>query len=74
MNDQLLRFGCLHANNFDGFRLLSELTQRSANSGEPITLVVLRGGKERIRLTLKPRKWSGVGLLGCHLSALHELF
>ena len=68
VNDALLQFGSLNASNHDGLRALARLTQRSV--GDSIPLLVLRGGTQRVRLSLQPRRWSGQGLLGCHLRPL----
>ena len=74
LGDGLLRFGAIHAGNHDGLRALARLTQRSV--GEAIALLVLREeeeaaeGRIHVRLELRPRRWSGAGLLGCHLRPL----
>ena len=77
LGDRLLRFGAIHAGNHDGLRALARLTQRSV--GEAIALLVLRdddhaaaggAGRVHVRLELRPRRWSGAGLLGCHLRPL----
>ena len=67
VGDTLLKFGTLHARNHDGLRALARLTQRSV--GEAIGLLVRRG-EEHVRLELRPRRWAGQGLLGCHLRPL----
>ena len=67
LGDRLLRFGHLTASNHDQLRALARLTQRSV--GGSIELIVLRGDA-RIALELQPRRWSGNGLLGCHLAPL----
>lgn len=67
VGDLLLRFGNVTASNHDGLRALARLTQRSV--GEVIALLVLRG-EARVALQLQPRRWSGAGLLGCHLKPL----
>ena len=82
VGDRLLKFGHVHARNHDGLRALARLTQRS--EGEGIALIVLRegaaqeaasggaasGGAGAVRLELRPRRWAGNGLLGCHLRPL----
>jgi 26S proteasome non-ATPase regulatory subunit 9 len=65
VGDRLLRFGGVDASNHDGLRALARLVQRSV--GESLPLLVLRGDTQRVRLELVPRRWSGQGLLGCHL-------
>ena len=67
VGDRLLKFGGIHASNHDNLRALARLTQRS--EGEIIPLIVQRGGA-RVSLSLLPRRWSGNGLLGCHLRPL----
>lgn len=63
--DQVLRFGTVHAGNHDQLRSLARLTQRS--EGGSIDLIVRRA-EEPVTLTLVPQRWSGPGLLGCHLT------
>ena len=67
VGDRLLKFGSLHAGNHDQLRALARLTQRSV--GSTIALLVLRDDT-RVVLQLLPRRWSGNGLLGCHLQPL----
>ena len=76
VGDTLLKFGTLHARNHDGLRALARLTQRSV--GEAISLLVHRrdaaappgAPPQIVRLELRPRRWAGNGLLGCHLRPL----
>ena len=66
--DKLLSFGGVTAGNHDQLRALARLTQRS--EGGVIPLMVLRteaAREERVSLELRPRRWVGQGLLGCHL-------
>ena len=67
VGDQVLRFGTVHAGNHDQLRSLARLTQRS--EGGSIDLIVRRAA-EPVSLTLVPQRWSGPGLLGCHLTPL----
>jgi 26S proteasome non-ATPase regulatory subunit 9 len=67
VGDLLLRFGNLDAGNHDQLRALARVTQRSV--GDAITVVVQRDAA-RLSLQLLPRRWSGQGLLGCHLKPL----
>ena len=38
----------------------------SVRAGEPITVVVQRGGAQ-VQLVVTPQRWDGLGLLGCHI-------
>lgn len=40
-----------------------------ANEGKDVPAIVLRQG-ETVTLTLRPERWAGQGLLGCHLRPL----
>ena len=79
VGDLLLKFGALTSRNHDGLRALARLTQRS--EGDTIALLVSRTADEgaaaaegaagqHVRLALRPRRWAGNGLLGCHLRPL----
>ena len=76
VGDVLLKFGSVHSRNHDGLRGLARLTQRSV--GEAISLLVHRrdaaappgAPPQIVRLELRPRRWAGNGLLGCHLRPL----
>ena len=65
LGDRLLRFGNVHADNHDGLRALARLTQRSEGGEVP---VIVQRDTEQVELRLRPRTWSGPGLLGCHLT------
>lgn len=49
-----------------------------AREGQPTPVHVLRahaggqGQREVVQLTLTPRRWSGQGLLGCHITAMQD--
>ena len=68
VGDLLLQFGSVDASNHDGLRALARLTQRMV--GETIPILVRRAGSTHLALRLQPRRWSGNGLLGCHLKPL----
>jgi 26S proteasome non-ATPase regulatory subunit 9 len=71
VGDRLLRFGTLTSANHDELRALGRLTQRAGASSDSILLLVARGaGADRVELVLRPRRWTGQGLLGCHLKPL----
>ncbi|GAA5862291.1 hypothetical protein JCM8547_007590 [Rhodosporidiobolus lusitaniae] len=63
-DDLLISLGPVTASNNDNLRAVAALVGRS--EGVELELVVRRGG-ERVDLRLKPSKWSGRGLLGCHI-------
>ncbi|KNC98458.1 uncharacterized protein SPPG_06158 [Spizellomyces punctatus DAOM BR117] len=63
-NDLILRFGTVDATHREGLKRLSDLVAGSEN--KPIDILVRRDGTVTA-LTVTPHKWSGRGLLGCHL-------
>lgn len=66
IGDQLVRFGSVDREE----NLLSRLAQEGlTNEGRGLPVIVLRRG-ERVYLTVTPRRWSGRGLLGCHVQPL----
>jgi len=71
-SDRIFRFDILHAGNHDQLREMAGVLTR--NEGKSITIRVLRPSDdaqdaevEELSLTLIPKKWSGRGLLGCHV-------
>lgn len=62
--DLITKFGGLRAGEFsrDGFSRVAE----QVVEGKPMRVFLLRDGK-RQTCTLTPKKWTGQGLLGCHL-------
>ena len=83
VGDLVTRFGPLDAENHDRLRAVAKLVPEVAGEGGTIRLLVLRlrGGKERsgktdynddvvweeTALFLRPKPFSGRGLLGCHI-------
>jgi len=70
--DLIIRFDTLHAGNHDRLRAMAEVLAR--NEGTSVSVTILRSNDETLNsdptllhLTLSPRKWSGRGLLGCHV-------
>ncbi|KAI9017475.1 26S proteasome non-ATPase regulatory subunit 9-like protein [Gaertneriomyces semiglobifer] len=63
-NDLVLRFGDIDAQRINSLTALPALV--AANENRPLRVLVRR--EERlVRLTVTPHKWSGQGLLGCHI-------
>jgi len=80
VGDLVTRFGPLHAKNNDRLRAMSILVPDVAGEGGRIQLVVLRRRSsssstdyedetkwEKLTLVLRPRPFSGRGLIGCHI-------
>jgi hypothetical protein len=82
VGDLVTQFGSLHAKNHERLRALAKFVPEVAGEGGTIQLVVLRqlGDSERqntdyddetkwekLKLSLRPRPFSGRGLLGCHI-------
>lgn len=72
VNDRVLQIGDVGWRNpsvpvSEVFQQVAALVRSSENVQLPVCVV--RGG-ENLNLQLCPRKWSGQGLLGCHLSKL----
>jgi 26S proteasome non-ATPase regulatory subunit 9 len=83
VGDLVTRFGPLHAKNNDRLRAMSILVPDVAGEGGRIQLLVLRHRSststssntdyedetkwEKLTLVLRPRPFSGRGLLGCHI-------
>lgn len=66
VDDELLKFGPIHAGNHNGLRRVAELV--STKDGSEIELTVKRDGEQK-SLTLVPDShWGGRGSLGCHLN------
>ncbi|CAB3404971.1 unnamed protein product [Caenorhabditis bovis] len=66
-DDLILQYGSLHFGNFRELRQLAEITGASEN--KTIRVTVIRNERP-VRLELKPKKWSGPGLLGCNIVPL----
>lgn len=66
LGDQIVKFGNVEI----GENLLQRLAaEAQRNQGLSISVVVMRQGAS-INFTMKPRSWSGRGLLGCHFRIL----
>ncbi|KAH8815213.1 26S proteasome non-ATPase-like protein regulatory subunit 9 [Xylogone sp. PMI_703] len=68
--DEIRNFGYVNHTNHDGLKRVGECVQ--GNEGRDVMVKVSRplaGSQENqeLRLTLKPQRWSGRGLLGCHI-------
>ncbi|KAK0402354.1 hypothetical protein QR680_016288 [Steinernema hermaphroditum] len=65
--DEIIQFGPLHG---DNFRKLEDVAKVVKDSFEkPIRITILRAMRP-VRIELKPRLWSGQGVLGCMFEAL----
>jgi len=62
--DEIIQFGSICEPNFKALNQISELVQNSVN--KPIRLTILREGHAE-HFSLIPKRWSGPGLLGCHV-------
>jgi len=66
--DRLVRFGHVNHTNHNQLRTLAEVAANS--EGNVVKMVIERrtdNGLTRLTLDLTPQKWSGRGLLGCHI-------
>eukprot|EP01134_Creolimax_fragrantissima_P003134 CFRG3134T1 len=62
--DGILMLGSANAENFQGLQDIADLVNDCENRNVHVAVV---RGEERLRLNLIPKKWSGRGLLGCHI-------
>ncbi|CAD5115303.1 DgyrCDS4292 [Dimorphilus gyrociliatus] len=62
--DEILQFGSMTKNNFDGLSSVAQIVQHSKNK---TILLRVRSGSEVKILKLKPKEWTGIGLIGCHI-------
>jgi 26S proteasome non-ATPase regulatory subunit 9 len=60
--DRIAEFGSVTAANFTGLKNVADVVQHSV--GSPVHVLLVRGG-EPVSLSLTPRRWHGLGLLGC---------
>lgn len=66
LGDHIVKFGNVEG----GENLLPRLAREGlTNEGHGIPVIVLRRGVE-VQLNITPRRWSGPGLLGCHIQPL----
>ena len=74
--DKIVKFGTIDHSNHRMLRALGEIVSNSHMDGAAINLDVLRPpesgiGKDRnVILKLRPRQWSGQGLVGCTFSPI----
>ncbi|KAH3663429.1 hypothetical protein WICMUC_005955 [Wickerhamomyces mucosus] len=69
-NDKLISIGNINVTNHDNLQNIIKLISSSENV--PLSLIIQRDESlnHPINLSLKPSKWTGLGLLGCRLSQL----
>jgi len=74
--DVLLNFGHIHASNHDNFKAIAKLVSEAGEDQSAIAVSVRRKSTElggvvevirTVTVELRPRTWSGRGLLGCHI-------
>lgn len=66
--DLIVSFGSVNEKNHDNLKAIGDLVQR--NVGNQLQIQVKRNENGKVvlkQLNLTPQKWSGRGLLGCHL-------
>ncbi|KAI9144809.1 hypothetical protein BKA69DRAFT_1172754 [Paraphysoderma sedebokerense] len=68
-DDLIIRFGSLDKQNNNDLKALPELV--SKNEGKSLQILIKRtsttGETQFVNLELRPHKWNGRGLLGCHI-------
>lgn len=72
-NDAIITFGTIDYSNHRNLRGLGEIVSNAHLGGGSVALRISRsinGSQRRISLKLKPRQWSGRGLVGCTFSPL----
>jgi len=74
--DIILHFGPIHASNHDNFKAIAQLVPKAAKDRSAISVSVRRKSTElggvvevirTVNVELRPRTWSGRGVLGCHI-------
>ncbi|KAK7076968.1 26S proteasome non-ATPase regulatory subunit 9 [Halocaridina rubra] len=68
--DVITKFGSVMYDNFRDLAGIGQLVQNSVNSN--IQVSVIRN-EEKITLYLRPRQWSGRGLLGCNILPIEKV-
>ncbi|CAD6198198.1 unnamed protein product [Caenorhabditis auriculariae] len=63
-DDLLIQYGTLHFGNFHEIQQVAQVTKASAD--KTLRVTVLRNDRP-VRLEIRPRQWSGPGLLGCSI-------
>ncbi|XP_001635592.2 26S proteasome non-ATPase regulatory subunit 9 [Nematostella vectensis] len=64
VGDNILKFGSLSAQNFQGLQNIASVVQHS--KGIPLHVTIQREDKRK-NISLTPNTWPGKGLLGCHI-------
>uniref|UniRef100_A0A1I7YBJ3 Nas2_N domain-containing protein n=1 Tax=Steinernema glaseri TaxID=37863 RepID=A0A1I7YBJ3_9BILA len=65
--DEIIQFGPFHGDNFQKLEEVAKFVKDSLE--KPIRVTILRAMRP-VRVELKPRLWSGQGLIGCFFEAL----
>ena len=65
--DLICEFGTLTSDNFRSLQSISKIVEASV--GQNVRVRVIRDGAVKT-LLLKPKTWSGRGLIGCHIKPL----
>lgn len=82
--DMIVKFGTAIYSNHRQLRAIAEMVPLAASENRDIPLVILRKSKGQgheennanndkgspIRLKIRPRPWSGRGLIGCHIKPI----
>lgn len=71
VDDLIMEFGSVNAQNFKGLKDIGVVVESSRN--KPIIVKVKRSEHQNIALTLTPRPWTGKGLLGCNVVPLETV-
>jgi len=69
IGDKILQFGTITKQNQTP-QSMSQVVQNSV--GRPIPVTVYRNGEGLVEVHVLPQRWSGQGLLGCHLTPINE--
>ncbi|TRY74937.1 hypothetical protein TCAL_04578 [Tigriopus californicus] len=70
VGDRIAEFGSINADNFGNLKQVGDLVQNSKDQN--VRVKVIREGKSTA-ITLKPRTWSGRGLLGCNIVPMDKV-
>ncbi|XP_069353734.1 26S proteasome non-ATPase regulatory subunit 9 isoform X2 [Eulemur rufifrons] len=69
VDDEIVEFGSVNAENFHSLQNISTVVQHS--EGKSLNVMVIRRG-EKHQLRLVPTRWAGKGLLGCNIIPLQR--
>lgn len=67
-DDLIVKFGTVDCTNHRNLQALTDIVQNAHSDGNGISLIVLRkesGDYRILHLNLRPKEWSGKGLIGC---------